>query len=244
LTSTESAALANCNPRLNRGWGFSIREFRKNKRKLLSILILLWKMRRMRFDLAVNLHPVCSRSGAIKMGMLFGSLRARQKVAQGIWQLQGFLLKVLPADIFEAKHIADAMCDLVAAVGGRLDCYGLELFGVDPEGAPSDLLPGTDRLSNSRLLIGLNPGSDVPAKRWPSEYFAGVANELDRKFQATVIQQGGPGEEAVAKKIADRVHSHTVNLAGKLSLVELQNCLSVIFLSRVTAARCISLRPY
>jgi len=38
------------------------------------------------------------------------------------------------------------------------------------------------------------------------------------------MQQGGPGEEAVAKKIADRVHSHTVNLAGKLSLVELQNC--------------------
>lgn len=169
------------------------------------------------------------------MGMLFGSLRAMQKVAQGIWQLQGFLSNVLPADIFENKHIEDAMCDLVAAVGGRPDCHGLELFRVDPEGAPSDFLPGTDRVGNSRLLIGLNPGSDVPAKRWPSEYFAGVANELGRKFQATVMRLGGPGEEALAKKIADRVHSHTVNLAVQLSLVELQNCLSVIFLSRMTA---------
>jgi ADP-heptose:LPS heptosyltransferase len=227
LTSTQSAPLAKSNPRLSRVWVFPIRELRKNKRKLLSILILLWKMRRMRFDVAINLHPVGSRSGAIKMGMLFGSLRARQKVAQGLWPLQGFLSKPLPADIFENKHIADAMCDLVAAVGGRPDAQGLELFGVNPEGAPSGLLSATDRIGGARLLIGVNPGSDVPAKRWPSEHFAGVANALGRKFQATVMLLGGPGEEAVAQKIADRVLSHTVNLAGKISLAELQNALSI-----------------
>ena len=227
LTSTESAPLAKRDPRLSRVWVFPIRELRKNKRKLLSILVLLWKMRRVRYDLAVNLYPISSRSGAIKMGMVFGCLQAKQKVAQGVWPMQGFLSKSLPADIFENKHIADAMCDLVAAVGGRPDCHGLEIFGVNPEGMRSDLLPGPDKADGSRLIIGLNPGSDVSAKRWPSGSFAGVANELGRRFRTTVMLMGGPGEEAAAMKIADKIQAHTVNLAGKLSLVELQDALSI-----------------
>ena len=67
------------------------------------------------------------------MGMVFGSLLKKQKVAQGVWPLQGFLSKPLQTDIFENKHIADAMCDLVAAVGGRPDCQGLEIFRGNPK---------------------------------------------------------------------------------------------------------------
>lgn len=227
LTSTQSSPLAQCNLRLNQVWSFPIRELRKSKRNYLKILMLLCKMRKVRYDLAVNLYPVSSRSGAIRMGIVFGCLRAKQKAAQGVWPLPGFLSKALPVDIFENKHISDAMCDLAAAVGGRPDCRGLELFGANPESAHSDLLKIPDAAGGSRLFIGLHPGSDVPEKRWPAEYFAGVANELGRKFQVIVILLGGPGEEAAANKIAEKIKNPTVNLAGRLSLVQLQSALSI-----------------
>ncbi len=53
------------------------------------------------------------------------------------------------------------------------------------------------------LVIGLNPGASFgPSKRWPAEYFAELAELIERRFGAKVILFFGPGEEEIAKRVA------------------------------------------
>ncbi|MEO1941546.1 MAG: lipopolysaccharide heptosyltransferase II, partial [Campylobacterales bacterium] len=68
--------------------------------------------------------------------------------------------------------------------------------------------------------VGINPGAAYgPAKRWPPEKFAEVANQLGEEFQ--VVLFGGPGEEWIVQKIEERLKVPAVNLCGKLTLPEL-----------------------
>jgi heptosyltransferase-2 len=68
--------------------------------------------------------------------------------------------------------------------------------------------------------VGINPGAAYgPAKRWPPEKFAEVANRLGEEFQLVLF--GGPGEEGIVQEIEGRLKVPAVNLCGKLTLPEL-----------------------
>jgi ADP-heptose:LPS heptosyltransferase len=223
LTSTESAIIARTNPHLDRVWVFPIRELRQSKGQFLTILKLLWRLRKIRYDVAVNLFRVGSWAGSFKMGLLFGCLRATAKVGQGLGPLQHFLTRRLPADAFVHKHMVDAMTDIVCAIGGKPDSEGLELepFGdaaCEEKWAP--LFAGNDT-SSQRSLIGVNPGGDRPNRHWRPEYFAAVADELATRCAATILLFGGPGETFIAAEITSRMRTHAVDLAGKSSLTDL-----------------------
>ena len=106
----------------------------------------------------------------------------------------------------------------------------LERIGIEPRGthlefrvAEEDrrelaVLPELARLAWDRPLIGLHPGARPPARRWPAERFAAVANRLQREFEAQVVILGGPGEEALARRVEEALDGVAVNLAGRTSL--------------------------
>jgi heptosyltransferase II len=221
LTSTESAIIARANPHLDRVWVFPIRELRQSKGHFWPILKLLWSLRKIRYDVAVNLFRVGSWTGSFKMGLLFSCLRATAKVGQGLGPLRHFLTRRLPADAFAHKHMADAMADIVCAIGGKPDSEGLYLFGeaaCEEKWAP--LFAG-ENASLQRPLIGVNPGGNRPNRHWRPEYFAAVADELSTRCAATILLFGGPDETAIAAEIASRMRTRAVNLAGKSSLTDL-----------------------
>ncbi len=70
----------------------------------------------------------------------------------------------------------------------------------------------------TRPWIGLHTGARPPSRRWPSEYFAQVANTLIEHFDAQVILTGSHGEEAIVCSVAQHMHGPYLNLAGKTSL--------------------------
>jgi lipopolysaccharide heptosyltransferase II len=70
----------------------------------------------------------------------------------------------------------------------------------------------------SRPWIGLHPGSRPPARRWPAEYFATVADTLAQRFDAQIILTGGPGEEMTVEEVMRNMQTPAMNLAGQTSL--------------------------
>ncbi|HEV2660550.1 MAG TPA: glycosyltransferase family 9 protein, partial [Ktedonobacteraceae bacterium] len=67
-------------------------------------------------------------------------------------------------------------------------------------------------------LIGIHPGSRSPARRWPSEYFADVANTLAQKWDARIVLTGGADEQETVQAVATCMQVPALNLAGRTSL--------------------------
>ncbi len=72
----------------------------------------------------------------------------------------------------------------------------------------------------TKPTIGINPGATYgDAKRWYPEYFAQVIEELGPSYDYIIF--GGPGEEAIAKAIEEKVSFGVNNLSGKTTIPQL-----------------------
>ncbi|MBU1039563.1 MAG: lipopolysaccharide heptosyltransferase II [Proteobacteria bacterium] len=81
---------------------------------------------------------------------------------------------------------------------------------------PTDAAPGT----KPRPILGIHPGSTWPTKCWPEDYFADIARRA-LAAGAVVLLFAGPGEEALAGRIARAAQDSTgrlKNLAGQLDI--------------------------
>lgn len=90
--------------------------------------------------------------------------------------------------------------------------------------------------TNSGLIIGLCPGAEFgPAKQWPVEHYAQVAEFVVKKGQQIWLFGSGKDRdtcENIKQSIPTQYHAQVHNLAGKTSLIEavdlLAACDSVI----------------
>jgi heptosyltransferase-2 len=83
------------------------------------------------------------------------------------------------------------------------------------------------KLSAAGPILALCPGAEFgPAKRWPEEYYAAIANE---KLAAgwTVWLLGSPKDNAACEKIMALTQQRAINLAGITNLVEAVDLLSL-----------------
>ncbi len=117
----------------------------------------------------------------------------------------------------EGVHEIERNLGLARLVGGDNVDTRLEfpLFKEDYAEAAS-LLYGLPRAN--RPWIGLHAGARPPARRWPAEYFAHVADTLAERFQAQVILTGGHGEEAMVQVVAQQMKTPSLNLVNNTSL--------------------------
>jgi heptosyltransferase-2 len=81
-------------------------------------------------------------------------------------------------------------------------------------------------LDSTALIIGINPGSVWPTKRWSCEGFAELIGLLKQAYDCQVLLFGGPEDVPVASAIDARSGGVAVNLAGQIALRELPAALS------------------
>jgi len=226
LTSTEASVLAQKYDYLDHVWAFPVRQMRKSHIPMLDIFGLIQALRKNEFELTLNLYRVTSWRGALRMGLLMSSFRAREKIGYDSKGFGLFLDKKAPKEIFENRHFTDAMVDLARLAGGVPDDGGIEVFwdkSVEPKWSH---LFSKDGNSIKPLCIGINPGADRPEKRWSPENHASVADRLSEIKGAKIFLFGGPGEEQLAGRIEKAMKHSVTNLAGKLSLNELAYVIS------------------
>ncbi len=77
-----------------------------------------------------------------------------------------------------------------------------------------------------RPWIGLHVGARASSRRWPSHYFAALADELTRQFKAHIILTGSVAEKALVQEVQAQMKTHPLNLAGKTSLGSLAAVIS------------------
>ncbi|ACL70636.1 putative lipopolysaccharide heptosyltransferase III [Halothermothrix orenii] len=71
-------------------------------------------------------------------------------------------------------------------------------------------------------LVGINTGGTWPAKRWPGERFAALADRLQKEYEGVrVIFTGGPGDVDRVYSIIKKMETEPVVAAGKTTLPEL-----------------------
>lgn len=116
-------------------------------------------------------------------------------------------------------------------------------LGANPEPLPTQLaLSKTERSATRQKfgleeihaagtpILGLNPGAEYgPAKRWPEDRFIAAAREIHQRRPCIWLILGGPGDRAVAQRIATRLglpEPFLHNLAGQTSLRELMAVLT------------------
>jgi heptosyltransferase-1 len=220
LTSSEASPLAKNYDFIDHVIAFPIRELRKSRFVLLDIPRLILRLRRLEFRILINLYQVNTWAGSIKMGMLFSLLKAQERIGHNNKGFGLFLSKKAPANVFRIQHFTDAMLDIARLAGGISDNGGIEVFwDKSCEMKMTEML--NSKTEVKKLKIGINPGADVPDRRWNPAFYAIVADDLCKRFDTQIFLLGGPGEEALAARIQSDMKNKVVNLAGRLTLNEL-----------------------
>ncbi len=171
-----------------------------------------------RFDVAIDLQ------GLIKSGLLTAYTGAPLRIGFAFSHCRERL------NVLFTNHRVKPPRHAVHVVEQYLSL--LEPLGVRDE-APAFLLP-SDAEAERRIdeflaaegvkprdrLVALNPGAGRPAKRWPVDHFARVAERLAVEAGVRVLLLWGPDEEGMARAIATRTTSRPV-LAPATSIPEL-----------------------
>ena len=118
------------------------------------------------------------------------------------------------------KHEAELYLDTARAVG------------IEVEGAAVEFYPRTQERGRAQAWLetakghplvaihpagGRNPGMYLPAKRWPPERFAVVADKIIESLGGSVVLLGGPGDEGVAAAVKGRMTNEPLDLTGQLT---------------------------
>ena len=78
-----------------------------------------------------------------------------------------------------------------------------------------------DKVTGSDYLIALNPGGNWPPKRWPTDYFAKLADKLIDELNVKIIITGSVKDLGIAQTISNLMHNKQIILCGKTNLKQL-----------------------
>lgn len=226
LTNSEAVTIAQHYPYVDRVWEFPIREMRRRKTYVFTILKLMLRLRKIDFAMAINLFEVGSWLGAIKMGLIFLMLTSRIKIGHNNKGFGLFLTEKALPETFMGRHRVDAMMDIALLGGGIPDEGGIDIFWDKRCEKKWDHFFEKISPGSRGTTVGINPGGDWKRKRWSPENFATVADKIIEQFNANIILLGGPGEEDVGEAIRKKMKHDVVNLTGKVTLNELAYIIS------------------
>lgn len=173
-----------------------------------------------RFDLAINMRTITSFISALKMAVLFSLIGARYRAGRDTGG-RGFFLNIkIPEKDLATMHDVDYNLKIVKRLGADTDDKSINL-DIKEEDARfiKDYLSRND-VAESDLLVGINPGTTWPSRRWPIENFAKVIDILNKRGYKIVVT-GSKGEIHIANKLKELTDAKILIAAGKTSVGQL-----------------------
>jgi heptosyltransferase-2 len=190
--------------------------------RLVQLVALGARLRARRYDVVLLMHHLTLPFGRLKYRALLWACGTSLSV--GVDNGTGGFLDVrVPDDGFGARHEAQYMMDLVAALGASPPpaWHGASLD--DLGWHQTDRLRAETGAQVSRApLVALHAGGGTYslARRWPVVHWAELASALHDEFAASVVLIGGPDERADTEQLATRLGNPPwVKLAVSLSSV-------------------------
>ena len=182
-------------------------------------LLGLWRqcraLREKSFTMAVTPHK------SLRSALLLYLARIPHRA--GFRQSKGWFLFNLRANRRAERHDVERNLSVLEAFGIRPDdCQRVLYLPVKPNRQEF-----VDRLLLSlganleKLVLGVNPGSVWPTKRWTAESFAKLIELMKDNYDCEVLLFGGREDAAIVSKIDHLSGRSTINLAGRIELRDL-----------------------
>ena len=119
------------------------------------------------------------------------------------------------------RHQTGYYLEILRGAGLPVGDRRLELFLARADRQRADQRLAAMGIRPGQFLAGLNPSATFgPAKQWPEDRYAALADWLVERYRARVLIFGGPGDQVLGRRIAAVMHHEAINLAGSTDLAE------------------------
>lgn len=182
-------------------------------------LVGLWRvakdLRRRGFTIAVSPHK--SFRSALLVYLAGIPLRI------GFRQSAGWFFYHRRVDRDPTRHDVERNLALLRPLGiDPMDCKRTLRVEVDPGTRETvEQLFHSLGVKRGGLILGVNPGSVWPTKRWTAEGYAELIVHLRKKYGCQILLFGGPEDQPITSKIQELADNVGVNLVGKIGLQQL-----------------------
>jgi len=99
------------------------------------------------------------------------------------------------------KHEIDYALDLIKLAGAEPQHSMPEIFPAKEHFLYADEFLLSQGIKKEDILIGINPGSGLSARKWPEKNYGELSKALKKNFGAKVLIFWGPGEEELAENV-------------------------------------------
>ena len=199
----QTAGVLENNPNIN-----EIILFDKRKNKIVSFIKTLLKLKKNRYDIAITPHS------SVTTALLLKYAKIKVRIGYDRWSAAKYLTDKVPHP--DVIHKTDKNLSLITLLTDKSFSNQTELF-------PSpEMLVKVDKLTNelkskTKNIIALAPGSVWFTKKWPTDYYKILAEQLvENNFGVVLI--GSKDENEICNDVLP--NKNGINLAGELSLLE------------------------
>lgn len=183
-------------------------------------LSVLTSLRKENFDLAINLHQHYSLTGALKMRILLFLINAKKTAGRNTdGKAQFYDIKILDT-IYADKHNVDYKLELLQAVGCPIKEKRLRIWFDEVDVKEANKFLKENSISETDLIIGINPGAARISHRWPWQRFKETAEHLINNHEAKIIITGSREDSLLAQRIKQE-KENVIVATGKLSMTGL-----------------------
>jgi len=183
-----------------------------------ELMQLAGRLRRKRFDLILDLEQFARAATII-------AYLSKAKVSIGFdteGQFRG-MLYTIPVKYNNEQHMSRTFCDIALACGIDKCDHALEKIAYTPNDKGFVERFISKYTAKDKKLVGMHisSGDNAPARRWPKEKFARLADILSRRHNCLVVFTGSPSDNALVKDCMRLMKEQAVNAAGCFSLRQL-----------------------
>lgn len=198
----QTAGVLENNPNIN-----EIILFDKRKNKIFAFVKTLQQLKKNRYDLAISPHS------SITTGLLLKYAKIKMRIGYDRWTAAKYLTHKVPHP--DGIHKTLKNLTLLSFLSDKTFFHQTELFPSTSMIEKATKLLG--ELNNSRKIIAIAPGSVWFTKKWPTEYYKTLAEQLvENNFDIVLI--GSKEEKEICVEVLP--DKNGINLAGELSILE------------------------
>lgn len=172
-----------------------------------SIPSLIYEMAKRSFDMVVVLQPT--------FRLVVHTFLARIPFRIGFETNSGkgcLLHAAVPNNI--NQHETDRYLDVVRSIGVEPDSHEPEMYvHAAAQTWANDFLTA-ENVTLDRLVVGLNPGSASPSRRWSRDGFAELGDRLHQQHNAQILITAGEAEGRLPHDIARRMSCSPIIVTG------------------------------
>jgi heptosyltransferase-2 len=185
-------------------------------RGLADIIGTALRLRRQNFDLAILFQ------NAFEAALLAFLAGIRYRVGYNT-DARAFLLSHSISRDPEVmkQHQVEYYLSILRSMGWEAPAKDPVLHIVPKDEETAEKLLASHGISSHDFLLGLSPGATYgPAKRWPAERFAVIADWAAERWGAKVLLMGSDAETELCKALSQKMKRKALNLSGRTTLGE------------------------